>query len=278
MEKIQQRNYIQLILLYGLIGLIIAAYSAIIYSYLRMQSYDTARINSAGRLRMLSQKITKDILLFQDGKYPKQSILNSIVLFDTSINAITYGGTFPLDLERTRSSTVPIIDDPENLECFRLAIREWEPFRDRVKEYLMIKNDDSLRYILTRNESLMLTIDRAVLSIQEHADSDQRDLRLFITSAVILIIVSVLVLLAREIKRYRRAAKRLEEIEQLLPICAGCKKIRVNESLPSDPRSWTSIEEYLREKKDMVFTHSLCPDCMMKYYPDAAKGGPENAG
>jgi hypothetical protein len=57
-------------------------------------------------------------------------------------------------------------------------------------------------------------------------------------------------------------------IELLLPICSNCKKIRTDNEHPFDPLSWTTIEEYLQNKKDVIFTHSICPDCMLRLYPD----------
>ena len=48
----------------------------------------------------------------------------------------------------------------------------------------------------------------------------------------------------------------------LLPICAGCKKIR------DDHGYWNQIETYLQTHAPVEFSHSLCPDCIRKYYPD----------
>ncbi len=57
----------------------------------------------------------------------------------------------------------------------------------------------------------------------------------------------------------------LEEIKTLrgiIPICSGCKKIR------DDKGFWQQVEVYIREHSDAEFSHSLCPDCMKKYYPE----------
>jgi CRP-like cAMP-binding protein len=52
----------------------------------------------------------------------------------------------------------------------------------------------------------------------------------------------------------------------LLPICANCKKIR------EDNGSWTSIEEYISDHTETDFTHSICPECAKKLYPEYYKG------
>jgi len=47
----------------------------------------------------------------------------------------------------------------------------------------------------------------------------------------------------------------------LVPICASCKKIR------DDQGYWTQIESYIQDRSDAKFSHSICPDCAQKLYP-----------
>jgi hypothetical protein len=59
--------------------------------------------------------------------------------------------------------------------------------------------------------------------------------------------------------------KSLDEIKVLrgmLPICASCKKIR------DDSGYWQNLENYIRDHSEADFTHSICPECMEKLYPD----------
>ncbi|MBF0328075.1 MAG: GAF domain-containing protein [Nitrospirae bacterium] len=48
--------------------------------------------------------------------------------------------------------------------------------------------------------------------------------------------------------------------DRLIPICAWCKKIRM------DDESWEQIEKYLTDEGFGVFTHSMCPDCADKIF------------
>jgi PAS domain S-box-containing protein len=48
----------------------------------------------------------------------------------------------------------------------------------------------------------------------------------------------------------------------LLPICSGCKKIR------DDRGYWNQIEIYVSQHSAAQFTHSLCPECAKKFFPD----------
>jgi hypothetical protein len=51
----------------------------------------------------------------------------------------------------------------------------------------------------------------------------------------------------------------------MIPICANCKNIR------DDKGYWNKIEYYLSKYANADFTHSLCPDCIEKLYPEIAK-------
>ncbi|MEW6532068.1 MAG: hypothetical protein AB1473_14620 [Thermodesulfobacteriota bacterium] len=48
----------------------------------------------------------------------------------------------------------------------------------------------------------------------------------------------------------------------LLPICASCKRIR------DDKGYWNQIEAYISDHSNAEFSHSICPDCQEKLYPE----------
>ncbi len=52
------------------------------------------------------------------------------------------------------------------------------------------------------------------------------------------------------------------DLKRLLPICASCKKIR------NDDNYWENVADYLKDHTDLEFTHSICPDCAKRLYPD----------
>ncbi len=55
-----------------------------------------------------------------------------------------------------------------------------------------------------------------------------------------------------------------ETLKGLIPICAGCKKIR------DDSNYWQEVETFMQERSPVEFTHGLCPDCIKRYYPEMA--------
>jgi hypothetical protein len=66
-------------------------------------------------------------------------------------------------------------------------------------------------------------------------------------------------------ERTAKLEKALAEIKQLggmLPICASCKKIR------DDKGYWNQIEAYISQYSEAQFSHSVCPECAQKLYPD----------
>jgi DNA-binding LacI/PurR family transcriptional regulator len=57
----------------------------------------------------------------------------------------------------------------------------------------------------------------------------------------------------------------IKTLKGIVPICAGCKKIR------NDKGYWEQVEKYISTRTDAVFSHGICPDCLKKYHPDYYK-------
>ena len=67
------------------------------------------------------------------------------------------------------------------------------------------------------------------------------------------------------IQELEEALAHVEQLQGILPICAWCKKIR------DDSDYWGSVEEYIAKHSKAQFSHSICPDCLEKEYPDEAE-------
>ena len=50
-------------------------------------------------------------------------------------------------------------------------------------------------------------------------------------------------------------------LENLLPICAYCKKIRDDSDTTKHKGKWHGVEQYISMKTDTKFTHGMCPGC-----------------
>jgi chromosome segregation ATPase len=63
-------------------------------------------------------------------------------------------------------------------------------------------------------------------------------------------------------KELERALINIKQLSGMLPICSSCKKIR------NDKGYWEQIEGYFRDHSEVEFSHSICPECTGKLYPD----------
>jgi hypothetical protein len=75
-------------------------------------------------------------------------------------------------------------------------------------------------------------------------------------------------LLREKIDELEQAIGHIKKLEGILPICAQCKRIRLEGGEPRNQRSWIKIENYLSTRTDAKFTHTICPECMKMLYPD----------
>jgi hypothetical protein len=75
-------------------------------------------------------------------------------------------------------------------------------------------------------------------------------------------------LLKEKIAQYEKALSHIRSLEGFLPICSNCKKIRREGTNPAKQDSWVQIEAYISEKAKVTFSHSLCPECIKRLYPD----------
>ena len=61
--------------------------------------------------------------------------------------------------------------------------------------------------------------------------------------------------MARRLSELEQALANVKQLRGLLPMCAYCKKIRV------DDKYWQQLEGYLSDHSDAEFSHGICPEC-----------------
>lgn len=59
----------------------------------------------------------------------------------------------------------------------------------------------------------------------------------------------------------------VKTLEQFVPICASCKRIRQADRDPEDMDSWKPLEAHFAKAHNTTFSHGICPNCMAKLYP-----------
>jgi two-component system, OmpR family, response regulator VanR len=72
--------------------------------------------------------------------------------------------------------------------------------------------------------------------------------------------------LEKALKELRSANETIKTLKGFIPICASCKQVR------DDKGYWKQIERYISENSDADFTHTICPDCTKRLYPDTPSG------
>jgi hypothetical protein len=81
------------------------------------------------------------------------------------------------------------------------------------------------------------------------------------TGEIIIEVVIFVTVIIIEGLLFKKLYSRIRILEGLLPICASCKKVRYEEQ-------WEQVENYIAEHSLAKFSHSICPDCARKLYPD----------
>ncbi|MCB0275433.1 MAG: sensor with HAMP domain protein, partial [Calditrichaeota bacterium] len=64
------------------------------------------------------------------------------------------------------------------------------------------------------------------------------------------------------IGKLKEALSEIKTLSGLIPICSSCKKIR------DDQGYWNSLEVYMHEHTDASFSHSYCPECIKREFPE----------
>jgi len=67
------------------------------------------------------------------------------------------------------------------------------------------------------------------------------------------------------VSELRDSLEKVKQLQGLLPICSSCKKIRSGDGY------WSNVDQYISDHTDVVFSHTVCDDCMQKLYPDSYK-------
>jgi hypothetical protein len=107
------------------------------------------------------------------------------------------------------------------------------------------------------------TLHSRLRSVQQRTGTQLKILLLFQLAA--LLGGSVLVLSA-----FRIQARKVSELETLIPICSKCKNVR------DDTGYWQRVEAYMRSHTHLQFTHGLCPECVSALYPELEEEGTDD--
>ncbi|MCI5207298.1 MAG: PAS domain S-box protein [Candidatus Electrothrix sp. ATG2] len=63
----------------------------------------------------------------------------------------------------------------------------------------------------------------------------------------------------------REKEKEVQKLRSIIPICMHGKDIRDDEGF------WGQVEAYISKQSKVDFSHSICPKCLKKHYPEYSK-------
>jgi hypothetical protein len=70
---------------------------------------------------------------------------------------------------------------------------------------------------------------------------------------------------AKLIVELEKTLEEVKKLREIIPICSYCKNIR------NDQGYYEEIESYFSKHSGADFSHTICPDCINKYYPEISK-------
>jgi hypothetical protein len=90
--------------------------------------------------------------------------------------------------------------------------------------------------------------------------------------------------ICRDVTEQKRAEKEREELigelkdalaevkalRGILPLCSYCKRIRDDEGY------WQQVDVYIRRHSQAEISHSICPECLERYFPGTRKSNAES--
>jgi len=71
-----------------------------------------------------------------------------------------------------------------------------------------------------------------------------------------------MVLTLEDITKLSASELEVKKLAGLIPICSHCKNMR------DDKGYWNKLENYIEERSDALFSHSICELCLKKHYKE----------
>jgi hypothetical protein len=108
-----------------------------------------------------------------------------------------------------------------------------------------------------------------VLEVYQNFDADLARARRLLgwsalqLAAVLAVALGAVLYLQRRVEGLEHE---VDTLESFLPICAYCKKIRVETE--GEPDHWVAVDHYLMEREMAEFSHGICEDCLKIHFPE----------
>jgi methyl-accepting chemotaxis protein len=168
-----------------ILSLIIASMFLATLVVTEKQKNDGLLINLAGRQRMLSQKMTKEVLYFNtiwgetggDSKAIQAGVRKSMDVFDQTLTALIDSGKAPMDLKLETFGDCPKAPEPARTQL--LTVKNlWTEFSEKIGSILSNpgESEKNLAWVMANNTRLLSEMDKAVSMLQNLSERKVRQL------------------------------------------------------------------------------------------------------
>ena len=147
------------------------------------QKDDGLIVNLSGRQRMLTQKMSKETLIFYrisqaaevdrpaQKKWENQ-VKSTMTVFEDTLFALKDGGNAPLDLAMTKFRKSPPAETEAIRQQLERVVNLWTPFKKNIQKVLSSKGKDgkAMDYVIANNVELLGNMNKVVFQMQEQAE------------------------------------------------------------------------------------------------------------
>ena len=189
-------------------------------------------INMAGRQRMLSQKLGKEVLLVKQGAMASEQMQKTIQLFESSLTKLQQGD---------KTIGIEAVTEPEIKTQLALVSRHWSEYKQEINKYLA--NDTISASQLNGLSVLVLTeMNKAVGQMADEANAS----RMFTQKITILMtILTLLLVVLGRVFGLSELMSNLKRIQQsLLNVAKGDFSHRLDESKTKDNEIGDIVNAY----------------------------------
>lgn len=189
----------------GLSSIIVFMFAVTWYTT-NAQKTDGLLINLAGRQRMLSQKMSKEIFLLNTAAGKKDSgaanVKNTMAVFDTTLSVLLNSGKAPLSFDLSGPmAACPRAEEPAHTQLLRVK-GLWATFSQHMDQVISGTGDHvkSIKFITQNNIGLLKEMNTAVGMLQKISEKKVQNLILVQTiclvAGILLMVLSLIQILS----------------------------------------------------------------------------------
>jgi methyl-accepting chemotaxis protein len=182
------------------LALLLGSVAATVF-VLQHQVDDGLVVNLSGRQRMLTQRMTHQLLAFgamrdraEDAQVQRQAVLTSMQVFETTLRALDQGGPAPMDLQMVNVRDTPAASLAVSAQLARVRSL-WEDYRSEARAILEGQSQQRIsgqKYIIEHNTELLSEMNSVVSLLQAEAEARVSKLYYIQGGAVILAVLLAL--------------------------------------------------------------------------------------